>query len=144
MLFSHCLYRNHTAVSFRTWWKCVQIYHFRQTVYVGVSQQIRILHKTNKKKTFLVNCWPSGKYVNLLYMYSILGKGSFCFNCCINLAWYGGDQILALLRWYASPDFFDSVLQLICIFWSLVSNFPLDNTVWWVCWPVKHTNTMVI
>ncbi len=32
------------------------------------------------KKTFLVNCWPSGKYVNLLYMYSILGRGSFCFN----------------------------------------------------------------
>ncbi len=32
------------------------------------SQQIRILHKTNKK-TFVVNCWPSGKYVHLLYMY---------------------------------------------------------------------------
>ncbi len=29
------------------------------------------------KKTFLVNCWPSGKYVHLLYMYSILGRGSF-------------------------------------------------------------------
>ncbi len=36
----------------------------------------RILHKTNKKK-FLVNCWPSGKYVNLLYMYSILGRAPF-------------------------------------------------------------------
>ncbi len=38
------------------------------------SQQIRIFHKTNKKNKFLVNCWPSGKYVNLLYMYSILGS----------------------------------------------------------------------
>ncbi len=26
------------------------------------------------------------------------------------------------------PGFFDSGLQLICIFWSLVSHFPLDNT----------------
>ncbi len=32
------------------------------------SQQIRILLKTNKNHIFM-NCWPSGKYVNLLYMY---------------------------------------------------------------------------
>ncbi len=75
-----------------------------------------------------MNCWPSGKYVNLLYMYSILGRGSFCFNYCLNSAWHGGDQFVALLRWYGSPGFFDSGLQLICIFWSLVSHFPLDNT----------------
>ncbi len=60
------------------------------------SQQIRRLHK----KTFLVNCWPSGKYVHLLYMYSILGRGSFCFNYCLNSAWHGGDQFVALLRWF--------------------------------------------
>ncbi len=35
---------------------------------------------------------------------------------------------MALLRWYGSPGFFDWGLQLICIFWSLVSHFPLDNT----------------
>ncbi len=92
------------------------------------SQQIIILHKTNKKITFLVNCWPSGKYVNLLYMYSILGRGSFCFNYCLNLAWHGVDQFVALLRWYRSPGLFDCGLQLICIFWSLFSHFPLDNT----------------
>ncbi len=44
------------------------------------------------------------------------------------MAWHGGDQFVALLRWYGSPGFFDSGLQLICIFWSLVSHFPLDNT----------------
>ncbi len=49
---------------------------------------------------FFVNCWPSGKYVNLLYIYSILGMGFFCFNYCLNLAWHGGDQFVALLRWY--------------------------------------------
>ncbi len=37
---------------------------------------------------------------------------------------------MALLRWYGSPGFFDSGLQLICIFWSLVSLFPFDNTLW--------------
>ncbi len=63
-----------------------------------------------------------------LYMYSILGRGSFCFNYCLNSAWHGADQFVALLRWYESPGFFDSGLQLICIFWSLVSHFPLDNT----------------
>ncbi len=30
---------------------------------------------------------------------------------------------MALLRWYGSPGFFDGGLQLICIFWSLVSHF---------------------
>ncbi len=67
-------------------------------------------------------------YVNLLYMYTILGRGSFCFNYCLNSAWHGGDQFVALLRWYGSPGFFDCSLQLICIFWSLVSHFLLDNT----------------
>ncbi len=33
-------------------------------------------------------------------MYSILGSGSFCFNYCLNSAWHGGDQFVALLRWY--------------------------------------------
>ncbi len=75
------------------------------------------------KKTFFVNWWPSWKYVNLLYMYSILGRGSFCFNYCLNSAWHGGDQFVALLRWYGSPGFFDRGLQLICIFWSRFSFF---------------------
>ncbi len=30
--------------------------------------------------------------MHLLYMYSILGRGSFCFNYCLNSAWHGGDQ----------------------------------------------------
>ncbi len=40
---------------------------------------------------------------------------------------------MALLRWYGSPGFFDSGLQLICIFWSLVSHFPLENTIDSLC-----------
>ncbi len=61
-------------------------------------------------------------YVHLLYMHSILGRSSFCFNYCLNSAWHGGDQFAALLRWYGSPGFFDSVLQLICIVGSGVSH----------------------
>ncbi len=33
-------------------------------------------------------------------MYSILGRGFFCFNYCLNAAWHGGDQFVALLMWY--------------------------------------------
>ncbi len=65
--------------------------------------------------------------VHLLYMYSILGRGSFCFNYCLNSAWHGGDQFVALLRWYGSPGFFNSGLQVICIVGSGVSHLPLDN-----------------
>ncbi len=90
--------------------------HIQQKPTNSLSQLIRILHKTNKKNEFLVNCWPSGNYVNLLYMYSIFGRGSFCFNYCLYSAWYGGDQFVALLRWFGSPGFFDSGFQLICIF----------------------------
>uniref|UniRef100_A0A8C1XRS1 Contactin 1 n=1 Tax=Cyprinus carpio TaxID=7962 RepID=A0A8C1XRS1_CYPCA len=38
-----------------------------------------ILHILHKK-----NCCPSGKYVHLLYMDSILGRGSFWFNYCLS------------------------------------------------------------
>jgi len=69
-------------------------------------------NKTNKK-IFLVNCWPSGKYVHLLYMYSILGRGSFCFNYCLISAKRGVDRFVALLRWYGCPSFFDSGQRLI-------------------------------
>ncbi len=61
----------------------------------------------------------------ILYMYPIIGRGSFCFNYCLNSAWHGGDQFVALLRWYGSPGVFDSGLQLICIF--LVSCFSFSS-----------------
>ncbi len=59
---------------------------------------------------------------------------------------------MALLRWYGSPGCFDSGLQVICIVESGVAHLPLDNTpyilygvqVRRVCWPIKHSNTMVI
>ncbi len=34
----------------------------------------------------------------LISMHSILGRASFCMNYCINAAWHGGNQPVALLR----------------------------------------------
>ncbi len=55
-------------------------------------------------------------------MHSILGWASFCMNYCINVAWHGVDQSVALLRCNEAQ-----VLQLICIVGSGVSH--LDS--WW-------------
>ncbi len=63
-----------------------------------------------------------------LCMWQIIKNLEPWTNYCLNSAWHGGDQFVALLRWYGSPGLFDSGLQLICIFWSLVSHFPLDKT----------------
>ncbi len=58
--------------------------------------------------------------------------------------------------WHCSgvmkPRLLDSGLQVICIVESVVSHLSLDNTsyilyevqVRRVCWPIKHTNSMVI
>ncbi len=61
-------------------------------------------------------------------MHSILGWASFCMNYCINVAWHGASQPVALLRCNGSPGGFESGLQVICIVGSGVSHLPLDNT----------------
>ncbi len=73
-------------------------------------------------------------------------------NYCINAAWHGVNHPVALLRCNGSPGCFDSGLQVICNVGSGVSHLPLDNTLYIlyggqvrrVCWPIKHSNTMVI
>ncbi len=85
-------------------------------------------------------------------MHSVLGWASFCMNYCINAAWHGGNQPVALLRCNGSPGCFDSGFPVICIVVSGVSHLPLDNTLYilygvqvrQVCWPIKHSNTTVI
>ncbi len=64
----------------------------------SVSQKIRILHKINNKGYFIQKCQTSENL--FISMRSILGRGSFCMNYCINAAWHGGDQFVALLRCY--------------------------------------------
>ncbi len=82
-------------------------------------------------------------------MHLILGWASFCMNYCIDAAWHGGNQPVTVLRCNGSPGFFDSGLQVICIVGSGVSHLPLDKILYGVqvsrvCWPIKHSNTMVI
>ncbi len=89
---------------FQLWWFRLT---FNKNPPIHYLNKLEYFIRPIKKKN-LVNCWPSGKYFHLLYMYSILGRGSFCFNYCLNSAWHGGDQFVALLRWYGSPGFFDS------------------------------------
>ncbi len=98
----------------------------------SVSQKIWILHKINKKKDIL------NRYVRLLKsmfisMHSILGWPSFCMNYCINAAWHGGNQHVALLRCNGSPGCFDIGLQVICIVGSGVSH--LDSL-----WVYRESN----
>ncbi len=66
--------------------------------------------------------------IMFISMYSILGWASFCMNYCINAAWHGENQSVALLRCNGSPCCFDSGLQVICIVGSGVSHLPLDKT----------------
>ncbi len=48
----------------------------------------------------------------LISMHSILGWASFCMNYCINAAWHGGNQPVALLRCN------EAQVALIAAFWS--------------------------
>ncbi len=127
------------------WGLCLKAYH--------------IIYTQNDNETLSRSCNPfisilkwmkyveAAAYIATQFLLSKAFKGAYIhkstFEVDHNLSsklWSnGGDQFVALLRWYGNPGFFDSGLQLICIFWSLVSHFPL---VWWVCWPVKHTNTI--
>ncbi len=78
-------------------------------------------------------------------MHSILGWGSFCMNYCINVAWHGGHQPVALLRCneaqVASIAAFRSSALLVLV--SLIFLLTIVQ-VRRVCWPIKHSNTMVI
>ncbi len=91
-----------------------------------VSQKIRILHTINKNDILNRNVRLLKSM--LISMHSILGWASFCMNYCINAAWHGGNQPVALLRCNGSAGYFDSSLQVICIVGSGVSHLPLDNT----------------
>ncbi len=117
----------------------------------SVSRTIRILHKINIKKDIFTR---NVRLLKSMFIsnHSIFGWASFCMNYCINVAWHGGNQPVALLRCNGSPGCFDSGLRVICIVGSGVSHLPLDNSpyilygvqVRRVCWPIKHSNTMVI
>ncbi len=63
----------------------------------SVSQKIRILHKIN---TFYFILNRNVRLLKSMFisMHSILGWASFYINYCINAAWHGDNQPVALLR----------------------------------------------
>ncbi len=61
----------------------------------SVSQKMYILHKIKK---YILNRNVRLLKSMFISMDSMLGWGSFCMNYCINAAWHGGDQPVALLR----------------------------------------------
>ncbi len=75
---------------------------------------------------FKQKCPASEKYVHFHALNTWLGL--LCMNYCINAAWHGVNQPVALLRCNGSPGCFDSSLQVICFVGSGVSHLPLDNT----------------
>ncbi len=78
-------------------------------------------------------------------MHSILGWASFCLIYCINAAWHGGDQFVALLRCNeAQVALISPSGHLHCWVWCLLSSSWLPLQVRRVCWTIKHSNTMVI
>ncbi len=80
--------------------------------HIGIPHYSHTFHWINRKwYAFNEKTSPNNAFLNLKYPCTF----SFCFNYCLNSARHGGDQFVALLRWYGSPGFFDSGIQLICI-----------------------------
>ncbi len=93
----------------------------------SVSQKIRILHKINKKLYLKHKCQASEKYVHFYALNTWLGL--LCMNYCINAAWHGGDQPVALLGCNGSPGCFDSRSSAFWV-WCLSSSswqYPIDS-----------------
>ena len=63
----------------------------------------------------------------IMHMYSVLGLGPFCMNYCLNAAWHGCYQPVALLRCYGRAGCFNSGLQLFGIVRSHVFHLSLGN-----------------
>ncbi len=107
-----------------------------------VSQKIRILHKINKKKNILHRNVRLLKSM-FISMHSILGWASFCMNYCINAAWHGDNQPVALLGCN------EAQIGLIAAFRSsallgLLSLIFLLTIPHRFSMAIKHSNTMVI
>ncbi len=85
---------------------------------------IRSIKKDILNRNLIWNRLLKSMFISML---SILGLVSFCMNYCINVAWHGDNQPVALLRCNESTGYFDNSLQVICIVGSGVSHL-LYNT----------------
>ncbi len=116
----------------------------------SVSENLNIrLHKINKKD--ILKRHVRLLKIMLISMHSILSWASFCMNYCINVAWYGGDQPVALLSCNEAQVALiaafrsSALLRLV----SLIFLLTIPHRFFGIqvrrdCWPIKHSNTMVI
>ncbi len=87
---------------------------------------MKILHKTNKNIFLWIVHLLESMFIYCICTQYLVGAP---FALITASMWRGMEVIsLGTAEVVWSPGFFDSGLQLICIFWSLVSHFPLDNT----------------
>ncbi len=84
-------------------------------------------------------------------MHSILGWASFCMNYCINMAWHEDNQPVVLLRCNEAQVALiaafrsSALLGLVSFIFLLTIPHRFSGVqVRRVCWPIKHSNTMVI
>ena len=116
--------------------------------YLGVTSGYFVTHRVQVKLDGNVGPLKS----IIMHMYPVLCLGPFCMKNCISAAWHGCCQPVALLRCYRRPGCFNSGLQFFYIVQSHVFHLTLGIAPWtlhgvqvrWVCWPIKHSNTMVI
>ncbi len=89
----------HTDWSSLSYFNCDDFVSHLIKTYQFTLNKLEYFIRPLKKNMFseLLAFW---KVCSFTYMHSILGRGSFCFNYCLNSAWHGGDQFVALLRWY--------------------------------------------
>ncbi len=87
-----------------------------------------------------------------IHMHSILSWASFCMNYCINAAWHEDNQPVALLSCNEAQVALiaafrsSALLGLVSLILLLTipHRFSIGVQVRRVCWPIKHSNTMVI
>lgn len=111
-----------------------------------------ILHENNKirilKDFEQRNIRPLKSII--MHMSTVLGLGSLRITSCLNAAWHGCYQPVALLTCYGRPGSFNSCLQLCCI--VNVPHLSLGNApqiLCWVraksvCWPINHSNPVIL
>ncbi len=98
-----------------------------------------------------MNCWPSGKYVHLLYIYSIHGRAPFALITAsirrgMEVISCGTAEVVMEAQVSLTVAFSSSAFSglLFLIFLLTYPRFSMGIRSGEFCWPVKHTNTKVI
>ncbi len=116
-----------------------------------VSQRIRILYKINKKGYFKQKCQASNKYVHFYATQYLVGS-PFAWITASMWQWHGDISLchcsgvmeaqVALIAAFRSFALLGLVSLIFLL--TIAHRFSMGFRSGWVCWPIKHSNTMVI